>query len=63
MELKVDAEIILKPQDLEEIIRLHVKEYLGRNVSEIRFEIDPGHDERMSYKAPRLKRAVAKVKL
>lgn len=63
MELKVNAEIQLKPDDVGKIISDYIKKELKFETTEIRFEIDPGYDDRCSYKAPSLKQAVIKVKV
>lgn len=41
----------------------YIKKELKFETTEIRFEIDPGYDDRCSYKAPSLKQAVIKVKV
>ena len=60
---KVNAELTFSSDLIGQILGEYVRKEYNLDVENIKFEIDPGHDERMSYKAPSLKRAVAKVKL
>lgn len=63
MELKVNATIHLKPEDVQTIIREYIEKQTGKTVGKIDVKVHIGSDERFHYSPPGLEGIDVEVKI
>lgn len=63
MELKVNATIHLKPEDVQSIIREYIEKQTGKPVGKIDIKVHSGSDDRYHYIPPGLTGIDVEVKI
>ena len=63
MELKVDATVHLKEEDVREIIKEYIEKQTGQKVVSVNFDVRESSDDRFHYSPAGLNGANVKVKL
>lgn len=63
MELKVDATVHLKEEDVREIIKEYIEKQTGQKVISVTFDVRESSDDRFHYSPAGLNGANVKVKL